>query len=104
MDIFVNNIGGTIPNVLSSLSNLQFWDMEDNFVEGPAFVNMTGLVSLNTYRVSFNRLTGQIPQDGLKDLSSLRELWLAANTLSGTIPDSIGNLVGLGKDKTSDYI
>jgi hypothetical protein len=79
------------------MPELQFVDVEENDLSGPAFVNLTGLSNLTTFRVSLNRFTGQIPQDGLSDLTSLRELWFAANFITGTIPASIGLISSLGK-------
>ena len=96
IDMFVNNLVGTIPNVLNTMSELQFLDVEENELTGPAFLNLTGLVNLTTYRVSLNQFTGVIPNEGLSDLGSLRELWFAANKLEGTIPPTIGQLASLG--------
>jgi hypothetical protein len=96
VDFFVNQLSGTIPNVLTAFSGLEFFDIEENRFSGPAFVNLTGLVNLTTYRVSLNQFTGQIPQEGLADLTSLRELWIASNTLTGSIPPTISQLGSLG--------
>jgi hypothetical protein len=97
LELFRNNLTGTIPDVFTLMPELQFVDIEENEMSGPAFVNLTGLFNLTTYRVSLNQFTGQIPQDGLSDLTSLREMWFAANLIKGTIPASISLIPSLGK-------
>jgi hypothetical protein len=100
LDLFSNSIGGTIPNVLTSLTNLEFFDIESNVFQGPAFVDLTGLSDLQTYRVSRNNLDGTIPQEGLADLFSLKELWIASNTIGGPIPTTMDQLQSLGKTQS----
>ena len=95
-DIFSNTVGGTIPDVLTSFSGLEFFDIEENLLVGNAFVDLSGLVNLTIFRVSLNQFTGQIPEEGLKDLVALRELWIASNMLAGTIPPAVSQLLNLG--------
>ena len=97
----VNVINHNNINIFLTIKEgvLQFLDVEENELTGPAFLNLTGLVNLTTYRVSLNQFTGVIPNEGLSDLSSLRELWFAANKLTGTIPPTIGQLASLGTKK-----
>lgn len=92
-DIFENAVGGTIPSVISQLPSLKLFDIEKNTFTGPAFIDLSGS-TLESYRVSFNKLSGTVPD--LTATPTLREVWAADNTLSGTIPASIGVLSDLG--------
>jgi hypothetical protein len=65
--LFSNNLAGSIPESLGSLSNLQ------------------------ELKLSGNQLTGGIP-DSLGNLSKLKWLQLVDNPLGGAIPSSLGNL------------
>lgn len=89
-----NAIGGSIPDILTELPLLRFFDVEINSLSGPAIVNLEGLDQLESYRVSANRFSGSI-DPGIGDATSLRELWMADNQITGTIPESFGNLVNI---------
>lgn len=96
--VFNNVISGIFPDILGQWSSLQSFDLERNRVEGPLFPSdvSTMATGLESYRVSSNRMTGGIPHEGISRLSSLRELWLAGNEATGTIPATIGDLSKLG--------
>ncbi|MGA1438064.1 MAG: hypothetical protein ACO35F_11355, partial [Ilumatobacteraceae bacterium] len=93
--IFDNSVGGSIPDVLVELSNLKLFDVEKNALSGPAFVSLDGASSLESYRVSSNPLSGTIPD--LSGTTTLKEVWAAGCEITGPIPESIGDLVNLGK-------
>lgn len=79
------------------LTKLALFDVEQNQMVGPAFVNVTGMDSLNVYRVSLNQFTGSLPLTALAEVTNLKQLWVAANNLAGTIPPTIALLTNLGK-------
>ncbi|KAK3141508.1 hypothetical protein QOZ80_4BG0334830 [Eleusine coracana subsp. coracana] len=60
-------------------------------------VNFSQFANLNLLDLSFNNITGQIPQ-ALMNLNSLNFLFLGNNSLSGSLPSSIGSSL-----KTLDF-
>ena len=82
-------IGGTIPTALTLLTSIKLIDLEENMFSGPAFLDISTLPGLASYRVSLNSLTGTIPETfAPNDGSSLTEIWFAKNNLVGQIPES----------------
>jgi len=89
LDVFNNSVIGTIPSTLSALKDLVLLDLEENQMSGLAFPSsIFGLESLVSYRISNNRFLGSIPTDFVR-LSKLCQLWAAGNLLTGTIPTEI---------------
>ena len=91
-----NNLRGTVPVQLVTLTELHFLDLSDNQLSGaipPELGDLSpqGLVSLD---LSANQLTGTIPAE-LGDLSSLNVLRLNDNQLTGEIPAGLGDLGSL---------
>ncbi|XP_073139170.1 protein STRUBBELIG-RECEPTOR FAMILY 3-like isoform X2 [Henckelia pumila] len=85
-----NQLVGTIPDTLSSLSELTNFSLSDNHLTGPipdVFQQLDGLVNLD---VSGNGLTNELPYS-MGNLSSLTTLHLQNNQLSGTL-DVLQNL------------
>ncbi|CAN0923449.1 Receptor-like kinase TMK3 [Linum grandiflorum] len=114
--------GWSFPTALADSSQLTNLSMVNcNLVGGlPEF--LATLPLLSSLKLSYNRLTGEIPskfrgsssmsilwlnnQDGgkmngtldvLSEMTSLTEIWLQGNSFTGTIPDGIGNLILLKK-------
>ncbi len=86
-----NNLTGTIPTELGSMSKLKALYLGDNDLAGTIpteLGNMSDLLALFLYE---NSLTGTIPTE-LGDLSKLTGLRLDGNDLSGQIPTELGNL------------
>ncbi|XP_010486728.1 PREDICTED: receptor-like protein 12 [Camelina sativa] len=71
-------------------------DLRCSFLHGRFHANssLQNLPFLTTLDLSYNNLTGQIP-DSIGNLSHLINLRLAGNHFSGRIPSSIGNLTQL---------
>nr|DAD30242.1 TPA_asm: hypothetical protein HUJ06_031710 [Nelumbo nucifera] len=79
-----NNIHGSVPNIFSP-SSLQHVHLQNNGLKGPmskAFSNCSSLVTLD---VSYNHLTGAIPE-WIGGLSNLGALLLEGNQFEGRIP------------------
>jgi Leucine-rich repeat (LRR) protein len=89
-----NNLSGTIPPELGSLSMMRTLDLADNGLTGsipPELEDVTLLRDLDLYE---NQLTGSIPSE-LANLSTLEDLKLGKNQLTGTIPPELGTLSSL---------
>ena len=89
-----NNLSGTVPGSLSTLTELTLLDLSYNGLSGAIPPGLRGLSQLTTLDLSANGLSGAIPPE-LGDLSSLDELYLHDNALSGAIPPELGNLSSL---------
>ena len=98
IQLYNNRISGSIPNSLSSLSNLYMLDLEGNMLTG--VLNIEDLINssntLRSLRLSFNSLEGTLTNN-LDEFVNLQELWLANNSLSGTIPTKTCQLRKLSK-------
>ena len=89
-----NNLSGTVPASLSTLTKLTLLDLSGNQLSGAIPPRLRGLSELTTLDLSANGLSGAIPP-GLGDLGELNELYLHDNALSGAIPPELGNLSSL---------
>ncbi|GJN27594.1 hypothetical protein PR202_gb15628 [Eleusine coracana subsp. coracana] len=77
---------------LTNCSNIKFIGLAGNKLRGvlpDSIANLsTTMESLSLWN---NTVSGKIPQ-GIGNLVNLRRIWMGTNNLSGTIPDSLGNL------------
>ena len=96
-----NQLTGTIPSALGSLSNLTHLDLRsaaelgsDNALTGTIPAILGNLSNLEYLDLSDNALTGTIPTT-LGDLSNLEYLALDYNKLTGSIPPALGSLSNL---------
>ena len=88
-----NQLTGSIPASLGSLTNLQDLRLHENQLTGiPAALG--SLTNLEILHLNRNQLTGSIPAS-LGSLTNLQALWLAENQLTGSIPASLGSLTNL---------
>ena len=94
LELFRNNLKGTIPGELGGLSSLETLDVRSNGLSGPIPPEFGNLTNLVRAYMDTNELTGPIPPE-LGDLPRLKYLWLLGNSLSGPIPPEIGKLSGL---------
>lgn len=94
LNLAYNQLQGAIPWQLGGLQNLEGLILANNQLTGsiPAFLgNLSKLVVLD---LSFNSLKGNIPKE-LGKLSQLRSLLLNNNSLSGSIPKELSSLTSL---------
>ena len=87
-----NKLSGNIPN-LSGLSQLEHLDLGDNQLNGTLPGWLGNLTTLEVLSLWGNQLSGTIPNLG--SLTNLRELHLDHNELSGAIPRWVSNLTNL---------
>jgi len=86
-----NNLTGTIPPELGSLSRLTILDLYNNKLTGTIPASIGSLPNLIMLRLERNQLSGTIPAS-LGWRSNLTFLFLSDNNLTGTIPPELGSL------------
>ena len=89
-----NNLAGTIPGTLGSLTNVQDLYLDFNELTGSIPTELGNLANLQLLRLQVNQLTGSIPTE-LGNLANLRYLELYDNRLTGAIPTELGSLANL---------
>ncbi len=94
LDLARNNLTGTIPAELGSLSNLTELSLVYNSLTGAIPTELGNLTNLTRLYLTGNQLTGVIPTT-LGSLSSLQIIALAGNQLTGSLPPELGSLSDL---------
>lgn len=89
-----NNLIGTIPDELGSLTELTRLNLRNNQISGEIPAKIGNLNKLTQLFLENNMLTGTIPIE-IENLSNLEQLDLHFNNLSGTIPPGIFNMTNL---------
>ncbi|XP_017984245.1 PREDICTED: putative receptor-like protein kinase At3g47110 [Theobroma cacao] len=96
-----NGIGGSVPNNLGNLKNLQQFMIAGNYLGNGNTGDLDFLSSLSNCSLlqildlEANRLGGPLPES-IGNLSiQLNMLFMGWNQISGNIPEGIGNLVSL---------
>jgi Leucine-rich repeat (LRR) protein len=94
INLYNNNLKGTIPVELGNLAKLQWLNLFNNQLMGAIPAQLGNLANLGDLDLSNNQLTGAIPTQ-LGNLANLGQLLLSRNQLTGTIPAQLGNLANL---------
>jgi Leucine-rich repeat (LRR) protein len=90
-----NQLTGSIPPELDKLKNLTDLWLDGNQLTGSIPAELGNLSNLQNLELDYNQLTGIIPSE-LGKLTNLEDLWLSDNPLtSGSIPSWLGNLTNL---------
>ncbi|RVW72126.1 Receptor-like protein 12 [Vitis vinifera] len=87
IDLSSNNLSGSIPTEISSLSGLEFLNLSCNNLMGSIPEKMGRMKALESLDLSRNHLSGEIPQS-MKNLTFLSHLNLSYNNFLGRIPSS----------------
>ena len=93
LDLSANALSGTVPD-LRAITKLQSLSLGDNQFSGTIPDWLGSLTELQSLSLRDNRLTGAVPA-ALGTLASLDFLYLSDNELSGAIPAALGSLTGL---------
>ncbi len=93
LDLSDNGLRGQIPD-LRELTILTILNLGDNQLDGEIPAELGSLTRLQELSLRNNQFTGPIPEE-LGELSLLRTLYLDDNQLSGAIPDWLGDLFQL---------
>ena len=89
-----NQLTGSIPASLGNLTNLERLWLGDNQLTGSIPASLGSLTKVHTLSLGGNQLTGSIPAS-LGNLTNLEYMPLSGNQLTGSIPSSLGNLTNL---------
>ena len=90
LDLSNNNLAGTLPADLGTLTNLTTLDLSENQLSG-TIPDLSLLTVLSTLNLSENQLSGEIPA-ALGSLPQLQSLYLGGNQLTGAIPAELGSI------------
>lgn len=90
-----NSLSGNIPESISNLVNLKHLDVTANQLTLPFPSTMGQLVNMVSLYTGINGFTDHPVPDFLASMTSLRELSMKQNSLTGTIPPNIGLLTDL---------
>lgn len=94
LNLYENNLIGTLPSEIGDLSRLTDLYLNDNQLSGNIPSEMGNLSNLVILYLHRNSLNGSIPAN-LGNLSAIQKLDLSSNSLSGSIPVELGDLFNL---------
>jgi len=97
-----NKLVGSLPTEMGHLEKMHFLDLKDNQLEGSIPDELERWTSMEFFDVRRNGLAGPIPNWIGQNWKSLKELALAQNFFSGTIPASMEGLHELRTLSLSD--
>ncbi|XP_031496547.1 receptor like protein 26-like [Nymphaea colorata] len=95
------NLGGTISNSIGNLTELRILKMSSCNFTGSIPSLLSNLTRLQIIDMSFNGFTGQLPS---LSASTITDIDLSTNRLSGPIPESFSELQGLTTLKLGDNL
>jgi hypothetical protein len=87
LDLKLNNLDGTLPNVFDDLTYLTNLNLRDNKLSGDLPATFGDLVNLTFLSLKGNGFTGDLGTAGFANLTKLTEVWIHDNDFSGTVPD-----------------
>lgn len=94
--LYQNSLSGPIPDSLGSLRVLYTLDLSNNELSGPIPSSLGSSSNLRSINLSNNNLTGPIPESFVS-FTFLKTLFLYQNNLSGPIPEFLSSLAYLEK-------
>ncbi|CAD6214907.1 unnamed protein product [Miscanthus lutarioriparius] len=101
-DVSVNEFSGVVPSALSRLQQLEWFNLDYNMFQAYSeqewafLTSLTNCSMLQVLELGWNsRFAGELPNSLANLSTTLQELLIFSNSISGAIPTDIGNLVGL---------
>ncbi|KAK3249451.1 hypothetical protein CYMTET_41124 [Cymbomonas tetramitiformis] len=94
LDLCCNALRGPLPSELALLTSLQNLDLCCNSLEGAIPFELTRSTELAALKLGSNKLEGAIPVD-LGLMTRLTELSIYNNNFAGAVPTELGKLLGL---------
>ncbi|URE03664.1 Leucine rich repeat N-terminal domain [Musa troglodytarum] len=88
LNLYYNQLGGTIPPAISALSRLVSLDLTSNQFTSKIPVGMGSMKDIQFLSLSQNQMVGAIPPP-LSNLTKLMSLYLDDNNLMGVIPKEL---------------
>lgn len=85
-----NNIEGQVPNNIGQLTNLEILTLNENSISGTLPQSIWNLQNLTTLDVSNNQLSGTLSNE-VENLSKLQYFSIANNAIGGVLPAGIKN-------------
>ncbi|KAJ3015540.1 UNVERIFIED_CONTAM: hypothetical protein HDU68_012687 [Siphonaria sp. JEL0065] len=92
LNCMANQLDGAIPASLGLLPNLTFLSLRGNKFNGEIPSEIFNIATLQTLNLSENNLQGSIPGTGIPQLVHLVQFFVDHNELSGEIPDALWDL------------
>jgi hypothetical protein len=94
LSLYNNELDGTIPAGISLMTGLNTINLSNNHLDNPIPDSIGSLTNLITLDLSANQFTGEFPTFILT-MTALQSLSLGNNGFNGPIPIQISNLTGL---------
>jgi len=91
LDLFNNNLVGTVPALLSDLYKLRVLKLMNNTLSGTFPDIWTDMTAMEFVDLSNNEFTGQMPAS-LANMNKLETLYIENNNMTGPLLPEIGNL------------
>jgi len=86
-----NSLSGTFPDIWTEMTAMEFVDLSNNNFTGTMPTSLSNMQKLNTLYIENNSLTGQLlPEIG--DLPLINVFWIKNNNMEGCYPGSYSNL------------
>ena len=91
LQVYNNKFSGTIPDILWNMSTLVKFGSLSNYMEGSIPETVGNLVNLINFNVGQNKHDGTIPHS-MSNLKLLKQFDMSNNRFTGSIPESITSL------------
>jgi Leucine-rich repeat (LRR) protein len=91
LDLGTNQLNGTIPTRIAEMTKLEYFDLSNNPLSKLLPTTMPS--SMTDLRLNLNGLTGTIPSNWGAEMPKLQYLNLASNILTGPLPNTMPSML-----------